>query len=55
ALAARLAAATRPVAREYFCGARNAERYLAVYEHALASSPRRRQRRIEADHRVNAS
>jgi glycosyltransferase involved in cell wall biosynthesis len=34
-LAARLAAATAPVAREFFGMDRNIERYLACYEHAL--------------------
>jgi glycosyltransferase involved in cell wall biosynthesis len=40
ALAARLAAATGPVARELFDMARNVDRYLDVYRLALASGPR---------------
>ncbi len=40
ALAARLAAATRPVAEEYFGMARNIDRYLDVYRKALAAGPR---------------
>lgn len=40
ALAASLAAATGPVAREYFGMDRNIERYLAVYEQALSTGPR---------------
>jgi glycosyltransferase involved in cell wall biosynthesis len=39
-LAARLAAATGPVAREYFAMDRNIDRYLAVYERAIAAGPR---------------
>lgn len=39
-LAARLAAATRPVARELFAMDRNIDRYLEVYERALAAGPR---------------
>ncbi|HEU5118804.1 MAG TPA: glycosyltransferase family 4 protein, partial [Isosphaeraceae bacterium] len=39
-LAARLASATGPVALEYFGMDRNIERYLHVYDRALASSPR---------------
>jgi glycosyltransferase involved in cell wall biosynthesis len=39
-LAARLAAATAPVAREYFAMDRNLDRYLAVYARALAAGPR---------------
>lgn len=41
ALAARLAAATGPVAREYFGMSRNVDRYLDVYERALATRTRR--------------
>jgi D-inositol-3-phosphate glycosyltransferase len=40
ALAARLAAATAPVAREYFAMDRNIERYLEVYYRALVAGPR---------------
>jgi glycosyltransferase involved in cell wall biosynthesis len=40
ALAARLAAATGPVARELFGMDRNIDRYLDVYERALAAGPR---------------
>jgi glycosyltransferase involved in cell wall biosynthesis len=40
ALAARLAAATGPVAREYFAMDRNIERYLDVYYRALVAGPR---------------
>ncbi|HEX8199001.1 MAG TPA: glycosyltransferase family 4 protein, partial [Isosphaeraceae bacterium] len=40
ALASRLAAATRPVARELFGMDRNIDRYLDVYERALAAGPR---------------
>jgi glycosyltransferase involved in cell wall biosynthesis len=40
ALAARLAAATRPVARELFGMDRNIERYLDVYDGALGRHPR---------------
>jgi glycosyltransferase involved in cell wall biosynthesis len=40
ALAARLAAATRPVAEEFFAMERNAERYLDVYRQAVAAGPR---------------
>lgn len=39
-LAARLAAATGPVAREHFAMDRNLDRYLTVYERALADGPR---------------
>ncbi|MGO9466199.1 MAG: glycosyltransferase family 4 protein [Isosphaeraceae bacterium] len=38
-LAARLAAATGPVAREFFAMERNVDRYLEVYERAIASGP----------------
>ncbi len=41
ALAARLAAATRPVAVELFGMDRNIDRYLDVYRRALAAGPRR--------------
>jgi glycosyltransferase involved in cell wall biosynthesis len=40
ALAARLAAATRPVAEEFFAMERNADRYLDVYRQAVAAGPR---------------
>ncbi len=40
ALAARLAAATRPVAEELFGMERNIDRYLDVYQRALADGPR---------------
>ena len=40
ALAARLAAATRPVAEELFGMERNIDRYLDVYRRALAAGPR---------------
>ncbi len=40
ALAARLAAATGPVAREHFAMERNIERYLDVYYRALVAGPR---------------
>ncbi len=40
ALAARLAAATGPVAQEYFAMDRNVDRYLAVYKGAIAAGPR---------------
>ncbi len=40
ALAARLAAATGPVAREHFGMDRNIDRYLEVYKQALAAGPR---------------
>jgi glycosyltransferase involved in cell wall biosynthesis len=40
ALAARLAAAARPVAQEFFAMDRNVERYLRVYERAIASGVR---------------
>jgi glycosyltransferase involved in cell wall biosynthesis len=40
ALAARIAAATRPVARELFGMDRNVDRYLDVYQRALALGPR---------------
>jgi glycosyltransferase involved in cell wall biosynthesis len=39
-LAARLAAATRPVAEEYFAMGRNIDRYLDVYRRAVAAGPR---------------
>ncbi len=39
-LAARLAAAARPVALEHFGMARNVDRYLDVYERAVAQGPR---------------
>jgi glycosyltransferase involved in cell wall biosynthesis len=39
-LAARLAAATRPVAEEYFAMDRNVDRYLEVYRQAIAEGPR---------------
>jgi glycosyltransferase involved in cell wall biosynthesis len=39
-LAARLAAATRPVAEEYFAMGRNVDRYLDVYRRAIAAGPR---------------
>jgi D-inositol-3-phosphate glycosyltransferase len=39
-LAARLAAATRPVAEEYFAMDRNVDRYLDVYRQAIAEGPR---------------
>jgi glycosyltransferase involved in cell wall biosynthesis len=39
-LADRLAAATRPVAEEYFAMDRNIDRYLDVYRQAIASGPR---------------
>jgi glycosyltransferase involved in cell wall biosynthesis len=39
-LAARLAAATRPVAQEYFAMDRNVDRYLEVYRQAIAKGPR---------------
>lgn len=38
-LAARLAAASRPVAEEFFGMARNIDRYLAVYDRVLSSRP----------------
>jgi D-inositol-3-phosphate glycosyltransferase len=38
-LAGRLAAATGPVAREYFAMERNIDRYLEVYERAIARGP----------------
>ena len=41
ALAARLAAATKPVAVELFGMERNIDRYLEVYDRALAAKPRR--------------
>jgi glycosyltransferase involved in cell wall biosynthesis len=41
ALAARLAGATVPVAREYFAMDRNIDRYIEVYERATAIGPRR--------------
>jgi D-inositol-3-phosphate glycosyltransferase len=40
ALAARLAAATGPVAREYFAMDRNIDRYLEVYKSAIEAGPR---------------
>jgi len=40
ALAASLAAATGPVAREYFAMDRNIDRYIDVYHHAIAAGPR---------------
>ena len=40
ALAARLAAAARPVAEEFFGMDRNVDRYLDVYRRALAAGPR---------------
>jgi glycosyltransferase involved in cell wall biosynthesis len=40
ALAARLAAATGPVAREYFAMDRNIDRYIEVYNRAIAAGPR---------------
>ena len=40
ALAARLVAATRPVAEELFGMSRNIDRYLEVYRRALAAGPR---------------
>src|SRR5205085_682813 len=40
ALAARLSAATRPVARELFGMDRNIDRYLDAYRRALAAGPR---------------
>jgi glycosyltransferase involved in cell wall biosynthesis len=45
ALADRLAAATGPVAREYFAMGRNVDRYIAVYERAIAAGPQRGGRR----------
>src|SRR5262249_32714269 len=39
ALAARLAAATRPVAEEYFAMERNIDRYLEVYRQAIVTGP----------------
>lgn len=39
-LAARMAAATRPVAEEHFGMGRNLDRYLDVYRRALAAGPR---------------
>lgn len=41
ALAGRLAAATRPVAEEYFGMSRNIDRYLDVYRGALSERPRK--------------
>src|SRR5262249_40198814 len=38
-LASRLAAATGPVAREFFAMDRNVDRYLEVYERAVANGP----------------
>ena len=43
ALAERLAAATGPVAREFFAMDRNIDRYLDVYRRAIADLPQRRQ------------
>jgi D-inositol-3-phosphate glycosyltransferase len=40
ALAERLAAATAPVAQEYFAMDRNIDRYLEVYEYAIKAGPR---------------
>ena len=40
ALAARLAAATGPVAQEYFAMDRNIDRYLEVYKSAIDAGPR---------------
>jgi glycosyltransferase involved in cell wall biosynthesis len=40
ALAARLAAATRPVVEEFFAMERNIERYLDIYRHAMDAGPR---------------
>ena len=40
ALAASLAAATGPVAREYFAMDRNIDRYIDIYHHAIAAGPR---------------
>jgi len=40
ALAARLAAATGPVAREYFAMDRNIDRYIDLYHRAIAAGPR---------------
>ena len=40
ALAARLAAATGPVAREHFAMERNIERYLDIYYRAIVAGPR---------------
>ena len=40
ALAARLAAATGPVAREFFAMDRNIDRYIEVYRRAIAAGPR---------------
>jgi glycosyltransferase involved in cell wall biosynthesis len=40
ALSARMAAATGPVAREYFAMDRNIDRYLDVYHRAIAAGPR---------------
>jgi glycosyltransferase involved in cell wall biosynthesis len=45
-LAGRLAARTRPVAEEYFGMDRNVERYLSVYNQALAQGPRRGARQL---------
>jgi D-inositol-3-phosphate glycosyltransferase len=39
-LASSLAANTRPVAREHFAMDRNIDRYLEVYERAIAAGPR---------------
>lgn len=43
-LAGRLASSTRPAAEEYACMDRNVDRYLSLYETALALGPRRRRR-----------
>lgn len=48
ALAARLSAATGPVARELFGMDRNIDRYLSVYDRALAVGPPRRRTRAAA-------
>ena len=47
ALAARLSAAARPVARELFGMDRNVDRYLDVYRRALAGSPSPSRRRAD--------
>ena len=47
ALAARLAATTRPVAREYFAMDRNIDRYLDVYRRAIAA---RSSRDVDGSH-----
>jgi D-inositol-3-phosphate glycosyltransferase len=48
ALAKRLAAATGPVAREFFAMDRNIDRYLDVYRNAIAGLPPRRQSKISS-------